>query len=303
MKTLKEFKIGRYPPAVVVEKSTPIIKVIKGLAEKWVRHAPIVDENNRLIGMVSARDIIDFLGGGPKSRIVEEKYDGNLYEAIMKEPVNSIKYMPPYVTLDDDIQAVVSIMLERNIGALAITDEERRVVGIISERHIMALFSEAKTMVRVCELMSRPLITLPPQATLIEGQKLMHEKHIRRIPLKTGSNLRGIVSIKDVVKFYSLEETLERLRLLGKENVYDTPLSYLASTKVITVEPHVDLGEAIRIMRENNIGSLVVVDRGECTGIITERDFIIKLPKMWGVELFVDEVEELIVAGRIVVLR
>lgn len=96
MKTLKELKLERYPPAVVAYTDTPILEVIRGLAKKWIRHTPIVDrKTGRLVGMVSARDIIDFLGGSPKGKIVEEKYNGNLYEALIKEPIYSIRYMPP----------------------------------------------------------------------------------------------------------------------------------------------------------------------------------------------------------------
>ena len=83
-KTLSELKIGRYPPAVIAYPDTTILEVLKDMAEKWVRHAPIVDRRTRRVfGMVSARDIIDFLGGGPKHKIVIEKYGGDLYLSLI----------------------------------------------------------------------------------------------------------------------------------------------------------------------------------------------------------------------------
>jgi CBS domain-containing protein len=42
--------------------------------------------------------------------------------------------------------------------------------------------------------------------------------------------------------------------------------------EVITVSPHASVREAARLMREHNIGTLVVVDEGYPVGIITERD-------------------------------
>jgi CBS domain-containing protein len=42
--------------------------------------------------------------------------------------------------------------------------------------------------------------------------------------------------------------------------------------KVVTVSPHASVREAARLMREHNIGTLVVVDDGYPVGIITERD-------------------------------
>lgn len=131
----------------------------------------------------------------------------------------------------------------------------------------------------------------------------MHERHIRRIVLKSRTGLRGIVSIKDIIKYYADPDTIERLRLLGKEAVYRTPLSYIASPNVITIPPDADLGDAIKVMREHNIGSLVVMEKGVAIGTITERDFTLKLLKLWDVGVFVEEIQELLIAGRVVMFR
>jgi len=46
----------------------------------------------------------------------------------------------------------------------------------------------------------------------------------------------------------------------------------IMNRKVVTVSPHASVREAARLMREHNIGTLVVVDDGYPVGIITERD-------------------------------
>lgn len=46
----------------------------------------------------------------------------------------------------------------------------------------------------------------------------------------------------------------------------------IMNRKVVTVSPHASVREAARLMREHNIGTLVVVDEGYPVGIITERD-------------------------------
>ncbi|MCD6457337.1 MAG: CBS domain-containing protein [Thermoproteales archaeon] len=300
-KTLSELKIGRYPPAVVAYPDTTILEVLKRMAKKWVRHSPIIDEKTgKVLGMVSARDLINFLGGGPKHKIVEEKYDGDLYEALVNEHVCSIKYIPPTVSLNTKLYEVINLMMGRNIGALCVVDENDNLVGIISERHIIGLIESYHTLVKVSEIMSRPLIYLPPQANIIECQRLMHKKHIRRVALKDEGGLKGIVTIKDIVKFYSKDETLEEMRRLGKENVYNTPVYDIATKGVVCINPERDIGEAVEVMRKFNIGSLIVVNsKGENVGIITERDYILKLPKIKGVEIFVDAQLRSIVVGRV----
>lgn len=46
----------------------------------------------------------------------------------------------------------------------------------------------------------------------------------------------------------------------------------IMNRKVVTVSPHASVREAARLMREHNIGTLVVVDEEYPVGIITERD-------------------------------
>jgi len=296
---LSVLKFGRYPPAVVAKLSTPIIEVLRNLKIKGVRHSPIVSNEGKLVGMVSARDLINFLGGGPKHRIVTEKYGGDIYSALNKEPVSSIMYQPPYVTLDHTLQDVVNLMMERDIGALPVLDEDGKVSGIISEKHIMNLFTDVKTYVCVEEIMSSPVITLPPQAYLIEGQELMLEKDIRRLVLVENSSVKGLVTLKDMVRFYSNDETLGKLKLGLAKEVHKTPLANIASSNVVTADAKMDVGDAIKRMRIHKIGCLPVMEGKKLVGIVTERDILLKLPKIKGVEVFVDMAEKLITAGRI----
>lgn len=296
MKSIGELKVGRYPPLVVLEAEVPITRMMCHLTTKGVRHAVIVDSEGKLKGIVSAKDIVNFLGGGPKYGIVE-KYNGDLYKAIQETAAAEIMNPCSYLYDDDTLYDVINIMMERDIGALPIVDSEMRVIGIISEKHIMALFSESHTYVRVKEIMSTPLITLPPQSTLIEGQKLMISKDIRRLVLKSPSGgLRGILSIKDILRFYCKESTREVLKSGKWRIIWNTPLQNICTREIVMVDPEEDLSQAVRLMRKHSIGCLVTSDG---KGIVTERDFLLKLPKVMGVEVFVDEVQKLIAAARI----
>ncbi|HIE24354.1 MAG TPA: CBS domain-containing protein, partial [Candidatus Korarchaeota archaeon] len=191
---------------------------------------------------------------------------------------------------------VTPSMMERDIGALPVVDENRRVVGVISEKHLMALFSDVETHVRVGEIMTPCLITLPPQASVLEGQKIMITNDIRRLVLKTTTGLKGILTIMDLISFYSSEKTLNMLKEKRVKEVHATPLQALDPKEIVTVDPLEDIGRAIAIMRKHGIGHLIV---GDGQGIITERDFLLKLPKVIGVDVFVDDVRKLISAGRI----
>jgi len=295
-----DLHIGRYPPAVVLNAEDVVLRVLRGLANAWVRHAVLVDDEGKLAGMISARDVVSFLGGGAKFRIVEEEYEKDVYRALREVKAKELSYVAPTIGYEDDFSKVIEVMLRRGVGALTVVDDTDKPIGVISERHIIALFADVTTNVYVREVMSSPLMSMRPEEPLVRGMRLMISRHIRRVPLTEGGELRGILTIKDVVAFFASVTTQKRLKEDGVEDVWLTPLGFLGTKEVATINLNADLGKAIRVMRDLGIGSLVVVnDEGAPVGMFTERDVITKLPKLEGVEVFVDEIEKRIVAERV----
>ncbi|NWG10016.1 MAG: CBS domain-containing protein [Nitrososphaerales archaeon] len=54
-------------------------------------------------------------------------------------------------------------------------------------------------------------------------------------------------------------------------------VKYFMSSPVVTADPNSRIIDALRIMRQHEIGSLVVVDRGEIKGILTGKDLVSKV--------------------------
>lgn len=106
----------------------------------------------------------------------------------------------------------VKKMVEKEIGSVLIT-KEGIPIGIITERDILRrLVYPADTLERsVEELMSGPLITVGPLATLGEAAEIMVQKKIRRLPVKDGDNIVGIITQRDLQR--ALMETFNALLL------------------------------------------------------------------------------------------
>jgi CBS domain-containing protein len=107
------------------------------------------------------------------------------------------------VAAHDPVTHAVAILGDHNIGALVVTDDERRVVGIISERDVVrALASDGPATLdrTVGDLMTRTVTTCGRRATVDELMALMTEHRIRHVPVVDEGALVGIVSIGDVVK-------------------------------------------------------------------------------------------------------
>lgn len=94
------------------------------------------------------------------------------------------------------------MMAEKNVGALLVMEDER-VVGVISERDyarkiILKGKRSANTLVR--QIMTYRIVSVTSDQSIQECMVLMTEKRIRHLPVYTGDQLVGIISIGDVVK-------------------------------------------------------------------------------------------------------
>jgi CBS domain-containing protein len=105
----------------------------------------------------------------------------------------------------------VKRMVEANVGSLLVT-VGGEITGIVTERdYLRHVAREGRpdkgTAVR--EVMSSPLIVVTAQTTVDECMALMTDRRIRHVPVVDGGEVVGIVSIGDVVKFKSKQQSFE----------------------------------------------------------------------------------------------
>jgi len=100
------------------------------------------------------------------------------------------------------VYEALSLMAEKNIGAVLVIEGEV-LVGILSERdYARKIILKGKRSVDtlVWEIMTPDVIFVNPEQTLEECMALMTEKRIRHLPVFSGDQLVGLISIGDVVK-------------------------------------------------------------------------------------------------------
>lgn len=105
----------------------------------------------------------------------------------------------------------VKRMVEANVGSLLVT-EDGEITGIVTERDYLrrvALEGRTDKETAVREIMSSPLIVVTPQTTIDECMALMTDRRIRHLPVVDGGEVVGVVSIGDVVKFKSKQQSFE----------------------------------------------------------------------------------------------
>ena len=102
-------------------------------------------------------------------------------------------------------------MVGANIGSLLVTDNDE-VTGIVTERDYLRRVAEegpTNEDVTVRDIMSSPLIVVSPETEIDECMALMTDRRIRHVPVVEEGDVVGIVSIGDVVKFKSKQQSFE----------------------------------------------------------------------------------------------
>ena len=107
------------------------------MADKNIRHLPVIDEAGKLIGIVTDRDIRDSM---PSTLLKKPDYDITLAK-IGNHPIGDIMTKKPlsiyaYYTLQDTLL----VMQKRKVGALPVIDEEGYLKGILSTRDLLKAF-------------------------------------------------------------------------------------------------------------------------------------------------------------------
>ena len=106
------------------------------------------------------------------------------------------------ITADAQVADAVRTLGERRIGALPVVDGSD-IVGIMSERDVIYCLRDHGPEVLewpVSRVMSSPAITADPDTDVLAALALMTQRRIRHLPVVEGGEIRGIVSIGDLVK-------------------------------------------------------------------------------------------------------
>jgi len=261
-------------PVVTMTSTTPIYDAVKIMAKEGFRRIPIADPGTKaLAGIVTATDLVDYLGGGRKFEIVQQKFSGNIFKAI-NEPIKIIMTQKVFsVKTTAKISEAVQLMKEKNVGGLPVVDEENRVRAIITERDIARMFSDRISGVKVSHLMTSKVVTALPKTTIFEAEKTMITHGFRRLPIVADGKVAGIVTAMDIIRFFGSGEVFKHLQSGTITQVLNTPALQIATKEVATIEPEADVGQAAKIMKEKNLGALPVIQNEKLVGIITERDF------------------------------
>ncbi|HZH63338.1 MAG TPA: CBS domain-containing protein [Flavisolibacter sp.] len=121
------------------------------------------------------------------------------------------------VTEGTSVFDALKLMAEKNIGSVVVNGREGAFSGIVTERDYsrkVILQGKSSTETTVEEIMSTDLPKLSLSDSVEHCMQLMTSKNIRYLPVFAGTELKGIISMSDVVKETILmqQETISHLK-------------------------------------------------------------------------------------------
>ena len=120
---------------------------------------------------------------------------------------------------------------------------------------------------QIKNLMSEDLITVDKDQNLSDALKLLRKHNVSRLPVTNNKELVGIISERDIAN------------KLGSSKYESMPASRLHISSVmvkdvLTVPQTMQLEEVAKLMLDNGIGSVPVMDDGKMVGIVSKADFV-----------------------------
>ena len=123
--------------------------------------------------------------------------------------------------------------------------------------------------------MTRDVVTIEPATPITEAAAIMAEKHIRRLPVveqhSNNPHPVGIITATDILHAYPPHVNPFAIVVADTRQAHITAAEIM-SRSLQTVTPETPIEEAARIMRDEKISTLLVVQKAKLVGLITESD-------------------------------
>ncbi|MFZ0005717.1 MAG: CBS domain-containing protein [Methanoregula sp.] len=260
---------------ISVPPTQKIISAVATMTECGFRRLPVTDAGTKkLRGIVTSGDIINFLGGGDKYRLVSVRHNGNFTAAVNESVRTIMTAKPQTLSCDAHIVDALQIIVGKKIGGLPIVDHDGTLAGILTERDVLRVLAADHSPLFVEDVMSSSLKVTAPDSPISAVTKDMTRFKFRRLPVISNDVLFGIITATDIMRHLGNREIFARLITGDVAEVMNLPVRTLMAGNLFTTTKKKPINEAAREMLQRNIGALPVIDNMRLVGLVTEFDLV-----------------------------
>jgi CBS domain-containing protein len=216
--------------------------------------------NQKLVGMITERDIADRLGSSRSKQLSPSRIHVS----------GVMTYNPKVISADTTIEEAAELMDRHKVSGLPVV-KGKEPVGFISQNEIIALCTKFTT-IHVKDLMSKVKIFLSPEERLIHARKIMFENKFGSLLVIDEGTVVGVISEGSLARsFANFRETVparhqeERIRYLLVQDAMKQLDKFLT--------PESTIAEASEMMLKEGVRALPVInEENPIFGIVTKGD-------------------------------
>jgi CBS domain-containing protein len=260
---------------ISVPQTRSIIGAVETMTACGFRRLPVTDAGTKkLRGIITSGDVINFMGGGDKFRLVQVRHNGNLIAAVNESVRTIMTRQLETLAHDARISDAVDTIVQKKIGGLPIIDGDGVLTGIVTERDVLRVLASERSTLAVEDVMSTSLRVTAPDCPIVTVTRDMTKHRFRRLPVVSNDVLYGIVTATDIMRYLGSRDVFSQITTGDIAEVTGLPVRTLIAGELYTTGPDKSINEAAREMLEKNIGALPVIEGSRLIGLVTEFDLV-----------------------------
>jgi predicted transcriptional regulator len=246
----KIIEISNLKPLYCTENETLKSVITKAISLNH-RKLPVLSKDKKLIGIVTYTDMLDAL-------LRNQKSDTEISNVMTRNLISS--------NSDDSIGYAFQKLKMSRRGGLPIINKSSKLVGIVTERDFVKRFSNVDFGLKISDIMTSKPFFISKNFSMLNALKSFVNTKYRRLPVVENNTLIGIVTSYDILRYlHSHDYNFSTL---------EEPIQFSMRSDVYTISKNRDISEAIKIMKNNDVGGIVVEENKKIEGILTERDIL-----------------------------
>lgn len=247
--------MGIIRSSILLRPYDTLLHTIKIMTMEYVPKAIITDERGYPLGIITQKDIIKYIYYRGENADFNNVY---ISEVMRKD----------FVCVNESIDPLeaAQIMSDKRQPLLVVCSEEGKVLGMIIKTDLAQYYaSQIRSLQKVKEFMSSPVVTVNKNDSLINVIKLLVEKDLSRVFVINGERIEGTITTTDLLY----------LAPVLKFRNCDIKVSDVMTPNIIVISENEDLSIAAKLMAFRKIkGIPVVKDSGELVGVVTTTDIV-----------------------------
>jgi len=269
-----------------------LLEAIEMLLDKIYRALPVIDSEQRVIGILTEGDLLrklDIMATSAQQQLTRPEITAILTRLQrIDQPVDSVMTLNPItITSNTLVTEALNLMIKNDIKRLPVVDDRGKLVGIVSRVDVLRTLSPPLVAegprqnlapgyyTRVKEVMLTNVATVLANASMAEIVSLLVSNVQRRvIVVNEQRHVVGLITDGDLIKRAMPTERSGIIQALSRHGPVKKDLGHrtanqVMTTPVITVTPETLLPEALQLLLKHRVKRLPVVNEtGQLLGLV-----------------------------------